>query len=144
MRTSLPRARCSPTAAAERDATSGPFVEGDWKLIVGPAGTELYDLAGDGREQDDVAARHPEVVERLLATLDAFRAEGFYEGGSSRSIELDPRDGRPPPRDRLRGVSGAKRYSLGSSTSLPGDTRSMRSDANRSRSTSTRLGAIAR
>jgi arylsulfatase A-like enzyme len=40
--------------------------EGSWKLIQGPRGAELYDLARDPEEALDVAAQHPEVVRRLV------------------------------------------------------------------------------
>jgi len=54
---------------------------GDWKLVrqnlqptpksPQPATTELYDLARDPAETTDLAARHPEVVEKLLAIAQA-------------------------------------------------------------------------
>jgi arylsulfatase len=52
---------------------------GDWKLVrqhlnpgpkqknPRPATTELYDLKNDPSEKSDVAARHPEIVEKLSA-----------------------------------------------------------------------------
>ena len=42
------------------------------KKIVQP---ELYDLASDLSETTDVAKRHPEIVQRLLAVVDRARAE---------------------------------------------------------------------
>ena len=50
---------------------------GRWKAFVrdirtGGRKVELYDLSVDGREQHDVAAEHPDVVERVL---EIFRAE---------------------------------------------------------------------
>ncbi|TWT70072.1 sulfatase family protein [Crateriforma conspicua] len=41
--------------------------DGDFKLLVNPDGgrVELYDLASDPGEQDNVAANHPDVVQRL-------------------------------------------------------------------------------
>lgn len=67
---------------------NGPFLEavrsGRWKLHVhkrafGPAPTdpieELYDLQTDVGEPTDVAAQHPDVVERLQALLAAARAD---------------------------------------------------------------------
>ncbi|HOX90064.1 MAG TPA: hypothetical protein P5024_11205, partial [Burkholderiaceae bacterium] len=42
--------------------------QGDWKLIWRaplPEGIELYDLAKDPYEKNNVAAQHPEVVARL-------------------------------------------------------------------------------
>ncbi|MDA8296239.1 MAG: sulfatase [Actinomycetota bacterium] len=48
--------------------------EGAWKLIRFFDGdrVELYDLESDVSEERDVAARHPEVVARLSALLDAW------------------------------------------------------------------------
>ncbi len=51
---------------------------GDWKLIefYGERGAvELYDLGSDPGETRDLAAKEPEVRERLLAQLSAWRAE---------------------------------------------------------------------
>ena len=41
--------------------------EGDWKLLINPDGSdaELYDVPNDDAEQNNLAGRHPEVVERL-------------------------------------------------------------------------------
>lgn len=41
--------------------------QGDWKLIVKRGKPELYNLADDIHEDNDVAAEHPEIVERLVA-----------------------------------------------------------------------------
>lgn len=47
---------------------------GDWKLIRGQreglAEPELYNIAADPLEEKDVAARNPEIVERLLAVME--------------------------------------------------------------------------
>lgn len=45
--------------------------DGDWKLLMNPDGSriELYNLPADPIEVDNVAAQHPEIVERLRATL---------------------------------------------------------------------------
>lgn len=68
------------------------LVEGDWKLIRGsnklaydektqielgnaPA-PQLYDRRADPGEHHDVAATHPEVVKRMLATLEQVEAAG--------------------------------------------------------------------
>ena len=65
---------------------------GDWKLIeglgsggftspkrrtaeAGEAEVQLYDLATDPRETENIAARHPEEVARLQAILDRIRAD---------------------------------------------------------------------
>ena len=52
-----------------------------WKLLVRRASPEaelteeLYDLASDPYERFDLAAEHPDVVERLLAEMTRFAAE---------------------------------------------------------------------
>jgi arylsulfatase A-like enzyme len=50
--------------------------DGSWKLIAGATGTraELYDLAADPGERRDLAAERPEVVARLRAALERWRA----------------------------------------------------------------------
>ena len=50
---------------------------GDWKAFVkdvhkGNRNIELYNLSSDPREQNNVAAEHPEIVEQVL---DIFRTE---------------------------------------------------------------------
>jgi hypothetical protein len=50
---------------------------GDWKLIRFWEGVrhELYNLAADESEREDLAAARPEVVERLSRKLDAWLEE---------------------------------------------------------------------
>ncbi len=64
--------------------------DGPWKLVLGngsggrqtPRGKpfarpyQLFDLSPDPGEARDVAAEHPDVVERLEATFERFRREG--------------------------------------------------------------------
>lgn len=47
---------------------------GDWKIISGGEGApwELYDLAHDGTETADLAAKHPDIVGRLSAKWNAW------------------------------------------------------------------------
>lgn len=51
-------------------------IEGNWKLILPYAANnpdsrpELYDLAGDPEEMRDLAASHPQVVERLATRIE--------------------------------------------------------------------------
>jgi arylsulfatase len=46
---------------------------GDWKAVsVFPGEWELYDMAADRVEREDLAARHPEVVRRLAGEWDAW------------------------------------------------------------------------
>ncbi len=40
--------------------------QGDWKLVVKKGKPELYNLADDIHEDHDVAAQHPDIVERLV------------------------------------------------------------------------------
>lgn len=51
--------------------------DGDWKLIhyYEDGRDELYQLANDPGEQDDVAPKHPEKVRQLRGQLDAWLAE---------------------------------------------------------------------
>ena len=51
--------------------------EGNWQLVNtdnDPAAWQLYDIAADPGEQRDVAAEHPEIVERLAAEYDRWWA----------------------------------------------------------------------
>ena len=49
---------------------------GDWKLVAkGPGGPwELYDIAADRTESNDLAATHPEKVRELVAKWEAWAA----------------------------------------------------------------------
>jgi arylsulfatase A-like enzyme len=50
--------------------------EGNWKLVRGVSqADELYDLAADVGEKQDVASAHPAVAARLAAALDAWNQE---------------------------------------------------------------------
>lgn len=62
----LPRDRSPPLAIRS----------GRWKLLAGPDGgdPELYDMAKDAPERENVAAAHPALVRRLTARLMAWRA----------------------------------------------------------------------
>jgi hypothetical protein len=42
----------------------------------GPAG-QLYDLAKDPSESENVYLKHPDVVARLTALLDTYRRQGY-------------------------------------------------------------------
>ncbi|MEW6302998.1 MAG: sulfatase-like hydrolase/transferase [Verrucomicrobiota bacterium] len=49
--------------------------DGDWKLVTdGAKRTELYRLSEDRAEANNVASKHPEVVARLRANLDDWKA----------------------------------------------------------------------
>lgn len=64
-------------------------VRGPWKLILSGTGPQLFDHSLDPFERKDVAAANPEVVERLLEDLRAFRAGSHVRGGSKVDVELD-------------------------------------------------------
>ena len=44
--------------------------DGEWKLIVTGTSAELYNLADDSGEKNDLAAKHPELVRKLRAHLE--------------------------------------------------------------------------
>ncbi|MFT4589967.1 MAG: arylsulfatase A-like enzyme [Candidatus Binatia bacterium] len=50
---------------------------GDWKLLMDPAGekVELYDLAADPAESQDLSAGHPDVVASLRKALFKWRGQ---------------------------------------------------------------------
>ena len=64
--------------------------DGRWKLVAGngsggretPRGKpfahpyQLFDLRADPAESEDVAAEHPQIVQRLTARLEAIRRAG--------------------------------------------------------------------
>ncbi len=63
------------------DTESFSINDGGWKLIHNPkrastaAEFELYDERGDPLDQNDVAAAHPEIVERLARALAAWKTK---------------------------------------------------------------------
>ena len=88
--------------------------EGKWKLHVPRAPDELgsifqkqqdsitverpmlYDLGADVGETTDVAAKHPEVVRRLLATVEKARKDrGAWDRGGEGARYFDPEPRRP-------------------------------------------------
>lgn len=64
---------------------------GDWKLICrqrdGEREIELYNIAEDPQEQDDVAGRHPNAVNRLLEVI---AAEGRLDDSAKRGDVDEP------------------------------------------------------
>lgn len=78
----------SPTRAALR--------MGDWKLVPGPAGApELYQLSSDPGERSNLAAREPERVTTMQATLAAMLRDAAPPGEPAAAA---PR--RQPARNR--------------------------------------------
>jgi arylsulfatase A-like enzyme len=78
-------AGAAPTAGALAELDIGPLLSDSWRterwrLIRTGAAEErvvrLYDLVADPRETKDVAAEHPDVVQALLAALEAAKAAG--------------------------------------------------------------------
>ena len=67
---------------------------GDWKLIAGDGGDELYDLATDLGEQNDRAAGEPDRVRAMRATLAELLAEAVPPGSTEPTKR--PRRGRRP------------------------------------------------
>jgi len=74
-----------PLLEGEAEATSGyeaffythgglAVRSGKWKYIKGKKGG-LYDLSQDVGEKKNLAKRHPEVVEKLTALIDAFKVD---------------------------------------------------------------------
>jgi len=65
------------------DGHPGPYAKGR-------TGLELYDLDSDVGEQNDVAAKHPEVVERLNRLADGIRAELGDSLTKTKGTEIRP------------------------------------------------------
>jgi hypothetical protein len=68
--------------------------QGPWKLVFAGKGkgkgkqeTALYDLATDIGETRNVAADHPEVVQRLTALMNRFIANGRSTHGAAQPAE---------------------------------------------------------
>jgi arylsulfatase A-like enzyme len=66
-----------PHYSNQRGKPHGAIRQGRWKLVewFEDGRTELFDLAGDIAEAEDVSRRHPEIVRGLLETLRAWRSE---------------------------------------------------------------------
>ena len=68
--------------------------EGNWKLIrTGQTPPELYDLAADLGEKENLAAAKPEVATRLAAALDAWNKEliaPVFPGSSVKNEDWGP------------------------------------------------------
>jgi arylsulfatase A-like enzyme len=66
-----------PHYSNQRGKPHGAVRQGRWKLVewFEDGRTELFDLAGDIAEVEDVSRRHPEIVRGLLEKLRAWRIE---------------------------------------------------------------------
>ncbi len=62
---------------------------GPWKLILSGKGPQLFDHRTDPFEKRNVAAEHPELVNSLMAELQAFRALEPTARGAKVEVELD-------------------------------------------------------
>jgi arylsulfatase A-like enzyme len=78
----LGRSRRARRSLVEHAGTLA-LIEDDWKLIApgggaraGNARPQLYNLAADLGERNDLAARHPERVKRMTAMLERIRTSG--------------------------------------------------------------------
>ena len=87
------------------EAFRGAVIKGKWKLVkiaLLPGKTELFDLAADPGEKNDVAAQNPEIVRdlenRLIAYAKAAEAERVAEGAAG----LPRRAGEDRVRSGLR------------------------------------------
>lgn len=79
--------------------------QGRWKLVFfGKGGRALFDLQADLGERRDVAAAHPEVVERLTVLMKRYVAEGRSTAGAPQPqeapITVDATAGGPQPNRR--------------------------------------------
>ena len=63
---------------------------GDWKLLLPASGkTELYNLAKDISEKDDLAAAEPERVKTMRARLDEFTRDAKPPGGPTPAADKE-------------------------------------------------------
>jgi arylsulfatase A-like enzyme len=75
---------------------------GDWKLVVGPQGAELYDLARDPLERTDLSGREPARVAEMKASLaERVDASRRFLGHARRGVRVEP---DPATRRRLRAL----------------------------------------
>jgi hypothetical protein len=58
-----------------RGTTLEAVREGRWKLRRSNKKIELYDLQADISEQNSLAENHPDIVERLMSTMEEFDVE---------------------------------------------------------------------
>lgn len=75
----------------------------DWKLIEGPHGVELYDLASDPGEQRNVVPQNVETARKLVLLLRDFRERSAGAAAETTRIDLTDDDV-----ERLRALGYAK------------------------------------
>jgi hypothetical protein len=64
-----------PRTSRTLDGKPGGVDGGETAYVEKPVPLALYDLEADPRETTDVSAAHPEVMEAILAHVEAARAE---------------------------------------------------------------------
>jgi arylsulfatase A-like enzyme len=79
----------SPAPGPPEDWNRWAVMDGDWKLVRQDADRppELYDVAADPSESDDLAALHPEVVERLGLAYASWRRRSALLTSRAERIE---------------------------------------------------------
>lgn len=84
-----------------RFASNRAIIQGDWKLVTHRASQwELYNLAKDGTELNDLASQYPEKVEALSKLWHQQATEqGHLEGKN-----VAPVSGKTPPHLKKSGV----------------------------------------
>jgi len=65
-------------------------IDGDWKLIEGPDGLELYDLGSDPGETRDHADQKPEVAGRLRSVLGEHQERATLYESKAVGVPIDP------------------------------------------------------
>ena len=67
------------------------ITDGDWKLVLpdGKKDTELYDLAKDRAETENLAAQHPEIVQRLTEHINQIITSGRSTAGPAQANDTD-------------------------------------------------------
>lgn len=62
-----------------RDKRGTAIRSGDWKLIVSNDGrrTELFDLAADPYEKEDLSGKHPDIIAGLRAEIESLQSDDF-------------------------------------------------------------------
>jgi arylsulfatase A-like enzyme len=77
-------------ARLEGDLHLWAAIEGPWKLVqLGDKDSVLFNLERDPGELEDVAAKHPDIVERLEHALRGFRVETFGTPEDAIDVVLD-------------------------------------------------------
>ena len=87
------------------EAFRGAIIKGNWKLVkiaLLPGKTELFDLAADPGEKNNVAAQNPDVVRDLESPPDRLRQAAEDERVDQGPARLSRRAGQDGVRSGLR------------------------------------------